>query len=70
MKFELKSVERSADKQHRSGESNVISKSLNQRNIASGQKTWKKSTIAYNISKSRYSFFLTIYSINLIYIYH
>ncbi len=70
MEFELVSVERSADDQHRSGESSVISTSLNQENTSDGQKTGKKSTMDDNSSKLRYSFFLTINNINLIFIYY
>jgi hypothetical protein len=70
MKFEFGSFERSAHEQYRSDQSNVISTSLNQQNDSTGQKRWVKSTTAYNISKSRYSFFLTIKNINRIYIYH
>jgi hypothetical protein len=70
MEFELVSVERSADEQHRYDESSVISTSLNQENTSDGQNIGKKSTIDDNSSKLRYSFFLTINNINLIFIYH
>jgi hypothetical protein len=69
MEFELRPVQHSADEQHRSDESNVISTSVNQQNSSYGQKRWKKPTIAYNAAKLRYSFFLTIDTINLIFIY-
>ncbi len=70
MEFQLKSVKRPADKQHQCDKSNLIATALKQKNTSYGQKRWKKPTIAYNISKSRYSFFLISNNINLIYIYH
>jgi len=68
MELELAPIERSSVEPHDSGESNVITKSSDRQNNASGgQNIWKKSKLAYHTSKSRYEFCLTIININLIY---
>jgi len=59
MEIELIQFENSHDEQHRPRESIIIWKSSNQQNASEGKQIWKKSTLAYNISKSRYSFILT-----------
>ncbi len=67
MEFELESVEYSADEQHHPGESGMILQSSDRQNVSDGNEILKESNM---VSKSWYSFFLTINNINLIYIYH
>jgi len=67
MEFELESVGLSADEQHHSGESDMISQASDRQNGSGDNEIVKESNMAL---KLQYSFFLTINNINLIYIYH
>jgi hypothetical protein len=70
MEIELALVEHSYDEQHRPVKPNMMSKSSDRQNTFDDKKIWKKSTLAYDISKSWYSFFLKFNNINLYSIYH
>jgi hypothetical protein len=70
MEIELEPIEHSSGQQHHSGRRNVIYKPSDQQNTSGDTKISRKSIIKYNISKSRYSFFLTLIYINLFYIFH
>jgi len=70
MAVEVVPIEHSSNEQHRSAEPNMMSKSADRQNTSPGETIWKKFNLSYKISKSRYSFFLTLNNINLFYIYY
>ncbi len=70
MEIELAPIEHPSDEQHHSGGSNVILKSSDRQSTFGGTRISDTAAMAYNISKSRYSLFLTLNYTNLFYIYH
>jgi hypothetical protein len=70
MEIELALLEHSFDEKRHSVASNMITKPSDPQSNISAKKIHTKSTLAYRISKSRYSFFFKINNIDLFYIYH